>query len=161
MSIWFRLQVNSNQNGLYAVCYQMLKNSLEAEEVVQDSFIKLWQAKENGSKQTNAWLYQVARNQCLDILRRRQHEIKYQQYSLLNEKTIKTAYDELANSELSTQISNAIEELKEPYKSLIVLRELSQLSYQQLADVLNLSISQVKVYLSRARNMMKEKLINS
>jgi len=161
MNIWFRLQVNKNQNGLYAVCYQMLKNSLEAEEVVQDSFIKLWQAKEKGSKQPNAWLYQVARNQCLDILRRRQHEAKYQQYSLLETKNTNSAYDELANSELSKQISGAIEELKEPYKSLIVLRELSNLSYQQLADVLSLSISQVKVYLNRARNMMKDKLINS
>ena len=161
MSIWFRLQVNNNQNGLYAVCYQMLKNSLEAEEVVQDSFVKLWQAKENGAKQSKAWLYQVARNHCLDILRRRQHEIKYQQHSLLEAKVTKSAYDELANTELSKQISTAIEELKEPYKSLIVLRELSQLSYQQLADVLNLSITQVKVYLSRARNMLKEKLTDS
>ena len=158
MSIWFRLQVNNNQNGLYAVCYQMLKNSLEAEEVVQDSFVKLWQAKEKGTKQSKAWLYQVARNHCLDILRRRQHEIKYQQHNLLEAKVTKSAYDELANIELSRQISDAIEELKEPYKSLIVLREISQLSYQQLAEVLNLSISQVKVYLSRARNMLKEKL---
>ena len=60
MSIWFRLQVNKNQNKLYAICYQMLQDSLEAEEVVQDCFIKLWQAKENGTKQPKAWLFQVA-----------------------------------------------------------------------------------------------------
>ncbi len=161
MSIWFRLQVNKNQNGLYAVCYQMLKNSLEAEEVVQESFVKLWQAQESGKKQSKAWLYQVARNHCLDIIRRRQQEIKYQHYSLMQEKNTPSAYDELANTELSQQISTAIEELKEPYKSLLVLRELSQLSYQQLAQVLDLSLSQVKVYLSRARQMMKEKLTNS
>lgn len=159
MNIWFRLQVNTNQNGLYAVCYQMLKNSLEAEEVVQDSFIKLWQAKENGTKQTKAWLYRVAKNQCLDLLRRRQHEMKYQQYSLLDEKVARSACDELINAELSEHISLAIEELKEPYKSLIVLREISQLSYQQLADVLDLNVQQIKVYLHRARKALKQKLI--
>jgi len=159
MNIWFRLQVNNNQNGLYAVCYQMLKNSLEAEDVVQDSFVKLWQAKQKGNKQPKAWLYQVAKNQCLDILRRRQHEIKYQQHNILNEKIEKSACDELGNTELSEHISKAIEELKEPYKSLIVLREISQLNYQQLADVLDLNVSQIKVYLYRARQTLKHKLI--
>lgn len=161
MNIWFRLQVNNNQNGLYAVCYQMLKNSLEAEEVVQDSFIKLWQAKEKGVKQTKAWLYQVAKNQCLDLLRRRQHEMKYQQHGLLNQNVSPSACDELMNAELSEQISSAIEELKEPYKSLIVLREISNLSYQQLADVMDLSVQQIKVYLHRARNTLKQKLMDA
>ncbi len=160
MNIWFRLQVNKNQNGLYAVCYQMLKDSLEAEEVVQDSFMKLWQAKENGTKQSTAWLYRVAKNHCLDIIRRRVHEAKYQQHSLMDTQTARSACDELQNAELSNHISAAIDELKEPYKSLIVLREISQLSYQQLADVLNLNVQQIKVYLHRARNTLKEKLMD-
>ena len=160
MSIWFKLQVNTNKNGLYAVCYQMLKNSLEAEEVVQDSFIKLWQAKENGKKQSKAWLYQVAKNQCLDLLRRRQHEMKYQQHNKMNNEDVKSACDELINNELSDHISQAIEKLNEPYKSLIVLREISQLSYQQLADVLDLNVQQIKVYLHRARNTLKQSLID-
>jgi len=159
MNIWFRLQVNANQNGLYAVCYQMLKNSFEAEEVVQDSFIKLWQAKEQGKKQSKAWLYQVAKNQCLDLLRKRKHEQSYQQHSLLDEKVTRSACDELLNAELSEHISEAIEALKEPYKSLIVLREISQLSYQQLADVLDLNVQQIKVYLHRARKTLKQNLI--
>ena len=159
MNIWFRLQVNNNQNGLYSVCYQMLKNSLEAEEVVQDSFVKLWQAKERGKKQSKAWLYQVAKNQCLDLLRRRQHEMKYQQHSLLEERVARSACDELINTELSQHISDAIDELKEPYKSLIVLREISQLSYQQLAEVLDLNVQQIKVYLHRARKTLKQKLM--
>ncbi len=159
MNIWFRLQVSKNQNGLYAVCYQMLRDSMEAEEVVQDSFIKLWQANENGTKQPKAWLYQVAKNQCLDIIRRRQHQLKYQQHSLLETKYAKSACDELQNVELAGHISDAIESLKEPYKSLIVLREISQLSYQQLADVLDLNVQQIKVYLHRARYTLKQKLV--
>ncbi|MBL4659848.1 MAG: RNA polymerase sigma factor [Alcanivoracaceae bacterium] len=137
----------------------MLKNSLEAEEVVQDSFVKLWQAKERGKKQSKAWLYQVAKNQCLDLLRRRQHEMKYQQHSLLEERVARSACDELINTELSQHISDAIDELKEPYKSLIVLREISQLSYQQLAEVLDLNVQQIKVYLHRARKTLKQKLM--
>ena len=160
MNIWFRLQVNKNQNGLYSVCYQMLKNSLEAEEVVQDCFVKLWQAQENGKKQSRAWLYRVARNQCLDLLRKRQHEMKYQQHSLLANNTAKSACDELINAEISEHISTAISALKEPYKSLIVLREISQLSYQQLAEVLDLNVQQIKVYLHRARKTLQQKLMD-
>ena len=138
----------------------MLKDSLEAEEVVQDTFVKLWQAKENGKKQPKAWLYQVARNQCLDIIRRRVHEQKYQQQSLLDAQVGRSACQELENAELSDRISAAIEKLKEPYKSLIVLREISQLSYQQLADVLDLNVQQIKVYLHRARNTLKQSLMD-
>jgi RNA polymerase sigma-70 factor (ECF subfamily) len=138
----------------------MLKNSLEAEEVVQDSFVKLWQAKESGKKQNKAWLYRVAKNQCLDLLRRKQLEVKYQQHNMLNKQDEKSACDELINHELSEHISQAIETLTEPYKSLIVLRELSQLSYQQLAEVLDLNVSQIKVYLHRARKSLKQSLMN-
>jgi RNA polymerase sigma-70 factor (ECF subfamily) len=138
----------------------MLKNTQEAEDVVQDSFIKLWQAKENGEKQPKSWLYKVARNQCLDILRKKKHERSYQQHNMLSQVHEKSAYETLANSELGLQISTAIETLKEPYKSLIVLRELSQLSYHQLAEVLGLNVSQIKVYLHRARTTLKQSLLN-
>lgn len=136
----------------------MLQDSLEAEEVVQDCFIKLWQAKENGTKQPKAWLFQVARNQCLDILRKRKHELNYQQNNFLSDNVAKSACEELLNIELSEHILGAIDELNEPYKSLLVLREVGDLSYQQLADVMDLNVSQIKVYLHRARNTLKQKL---
>ena len=161
MNIWFKLQVNKHQNGLYAMCLQMLKNSQEAEDVVQDSFIKLWHSKQSGEKQPKSWLYKVARNHCLDILRRRKHEASYQQSQLLSANFAKSALDDLSNTELGQQIGDAINELKEPYKSLIVLREVSHLNYKQLSEVLGLNVPQIKVYLHRARSTLKKKLMKA
>ncbi len=158
MSIWYRLQVNKNQHGLYAMAYQMLGNELEAEDVVQDTFIKLWQRREQGGKYEKAWLYKVARNQCLDILRRRKHAVEYQIAKAVGSDVAQSASDHVLNEELSGEIGKAINQLEEPYKSLVVMREVNGLSYQVLADALDLSLSQTKVYLHRARKQLKENL---
>ncbi len=158
MSIWYRLQVSKNQHGLYALAYQMLGNQLEAEDVVQDTFIKLWQRKEDGGKFEKAWLYKVTRNHCLDILRRRKHAYEYQIAQAVGSDVAPSASDAVINEELSGEIGKAINLLEEPYQSLLVMREVNGLSYQVLADALDLSLSQTKVYLHRARKQLKESL---
>jgi len=158
MSIWYKLQVSKNQHGLYALAYQMLGNQLEAEDVVQDAFIKLWERREQGGKYEKAWLYKVTRNQCLDILRRRKHAYEYQIAQVVGSDVAPSASDEVINDELSGEIGKAIKELDEPYKSLLVMREVNGLSYQVLADSLDLSLSQTKVYLHRARKQLQKSL---
>jgi len=158
MSIWYRLQVNQNQHGLYALAYRLLGNQLEAEDVVQDTFIKLWQHRENGGKFEKAWLYKVSRNQCLDILRRRKHAHEYQIAQVAGSDVSPSATEVVLNDELSGEIGKAINQLDEPYQSLLVMREINGLSYQVLADALDLSLSQTKVYLHRARKQLKESL---
>lgn len=157
MNIWYRLQVSRNQHGLYAMAYQLLGDQLEAEDVVQDTFIKLWEQYESGKKLQKAWLYKVARNQCMDILRRRKHATEYQLMQAVGSDMVQFSIDkEVLNDELSCEIQQAITCLQEPYKSLLVLREINQLNYQTLADAMNLSLSQTKVYLHRARKQLKE-----
>ncbi len=158
MNIWYRLQVTKNQHGLYALAYQMLGNQLEAEDVVQDTFIKLWQRKEQGGEYEKAWLYKVTRNHCLDILRRRKHVYEYQIAQAVGSDVSPSASDAVLNDELSGEIGKAINQLEEPYQSLLVMREVNGLSYQVLADALDLSLSQTKVYLHRARKQLKESL---
>lgn len=158
MNIWYRLQVTKHQHGLYALAHQMLGNQLEAEDVVQDTFIKLWQRKENGGEFEKAWLYKVTRNHCLDIIRRRKHAREYQIAAVVGSDLAPSATDVVLNKELSGEIGKAINQLDEPYQSLIVMREVNGLSYQVLADALDLSLSQTKVYLHRARKQLKESL---
>ena len=158
MNIWYRLQVTKHQHGLYALAHQMLGNQLEAEDVVQDTFIKLWQRKEKGGEFEKAWLYKVARNHCLDIIRRRKHAREYQIAAAVGSDLAPSATDVVLNTELSGEIGKAINQLDEPYQSLIVMREVNGLSYQVLADALDLSLSQTKVYLHRARKQLKDSL---
>ncbi|MCF6300070.1 MAG: sigma-70 family RNA polymerase sigma factor [Proteobacteria bacterium] len=158
MSIWYRLQVSSNQHGLYAMAYQMLGDQLEAEDVVQDTFIKLWQRKEQGWPYEKAWLYKVTRNQCLDLLRRRKYASEYQLSQGVGADFYRSACDTVINDELSGEISKAINQLDEPYKSLIVMREVNGLNYQTMSLALDLNLSQTKVYLHRARKQLKQLL---
>lgn len=158
MNIWYSLQVSKHQHGLYALAHQMLGNQLEAEDVVQDTFIKLWQRKEKGGKFEKAWLYKVTRNHCLDIIRRRKHAYEYQIAAAVGSDWAPSATDVVLNNELSGEIGKAINQLEEPYQSLLVMREVNGLSYQVLADALELSLSQTKVYLHRARKQLKESL---
>jgi len=158
MSIWYRLQVNRNQHGLYAMAYQMLGNQLEAEDVVQDTFIKLWQRRQQGQSYEKAWLYKVTRNQCLDLLRRRKYAKQYQLSQGVGADFHRSACDAVINDELSSEINKAVNQLDEPYKSLIIMREVNGLNYQTMSLTLDLSLSQTKVYLHRARKQLKQLL---
>ncbi len=158
MNIWYRVQVTRNQHGLFALAFQMLKNRLEAEDVVQDTFVKMWEQKQAGGAVEKSWLYKVARNQCLDILRRRKYAQEYEMAQAVGSDIGIGPAEEALNETLSDEVAEALNQLAEPYKSLLVLREISGLNYKALAQTLDLSLSQTKVYLHRARAQLKERL---
>lgn len=106
------------------------------------------------------WIIRVARNACLDKLRQRQtraallseHFHDQDQYQLPDE-TIGEA-----SGDLKRQIETAIRELEEPYRSIVILREIDELAYDEIASSLVLPLNTVKVYLHRARKLLREKL---
>lgn len=158
MNAGYRLQVNRHQHGLYALALSMLGDRLEAEDVVQDSFVKLWQQRQQGTKPNKAWLYRVTRNQCLDILKRRKLQTEYQRQQTHLERHQPAADKMTDNKQLEKELEQAIGQLTEPYRSLLLMREVSGLSYRVLSETLNLNPSQTKVYLHRAREQLKQKL---
>ncbi len=141
-------------------CYA-LGSREEAQDVTQDVFIRLWDhwAQLDQSAVTG-WIIRVARNACLDKLRQRQSRT-----ALLNEHFQHAdRYEEPDQSlgedttELKRQIESAIRELEEPYRSIVILREIDELAYEQIASALTMPLNTVKVYLHRARKMLREKL---
>lgn len=158
MNVGYRLQVNRHQNGLYALALSMLNDRLEAEDVVQDTFVKLWQQRQQGKKPNQAWLYKVTRNQCLDILQRRKLQAEYQRQQTHLERHQPPADQLTENAQLTKMLGQAIGQLTEPYRSLLLMREVNGLSYRTLGEVLNLNTSQTKVYLHRAKQQLKQQL---
>ena len=98
----------------------------------------------------------VTRNECLDRLRRQRPQAEWDD-SLVEEGGPLT---EVQTSELARSLTLAIGQLKEPYRSLVVLRDVQQHSYQEVAQTMELSMSQVKVYLHRARKLLREQLVD-
>lgn len=161
MKLRFRRLVHKHQRQMFALAYSLLGNSAEAEDVVQEVFIKLWEHLSGLEKsRVKPWLLRVTRNACLDLLRRRRYSQAYA-VSVVNgghatETT--TPLDELTTSDLGHRLRDAIRELEEPFQSLIVLRELQDLNYHEIGQVLDLSDAQVKVYLHRARRKLRQAL---
>ncbi len=161
MSFRFRRLVREHQNRLFSLAAHLLGNTAEAEDVVQDVLVKLWQ---HGSgleaERIRPWCLRVTRNACLDLLRRRRYQMAYVSEAV-NGGAVKvetTPLDHLVSADLGQRLRAAIEQLKEPFRSLIVLREVEQCSYQEIGEILELSDQQVRVYLYRARRQLRNRL---
>jgi RNA polymerase sigma-70 factor (ECF subfamily) len=102
----------------------------------------------------------VTRNLCLDRLRRRHPTEEWDEWQQPADDsgTIPGPMQGLQTRELGEWLKHSINGLTEPYRSLVVLRDVQQHSYEEVANALELSLTQVKVYLHRARKQLREQL---
>jgi RNA polymerase sigma-70 factor (ECF subfamily) len=157
MSRKYRQWVKEYQDQAWSLARYLLKDAQEAEDATQDAFVKLWHNQDKiDPVRVKPWLMKVTRNGCLDRLRRRRDNVEFNEGHMAGEAS-GPVQDVLAN-ELGGWLKRAIEGLKEPYRSLVVLRDVQQHSYEEVAGMLELSLSQVKVYLHRARKELREQL---
>jgi RNA polymerase sigma-70 factor (ECF subfamily) len=156
MSREYRQWVSEYQDQAWTLARYILKDASEAEDATQEAFVKLWNNRNAIDKtRVKPWLMRVTRNHCLARLRRRRPEQEFQEYQSVEEQG---PLRDTERSELGAWLKNAIATLKEPYRTLVVLRDIQQHSYEEVAGVTELSLSQVKVYLHRARKQLREQL---
>ena len=157
MSRRYRQWVEEYQNQAWTLARYLLKDAQEAEDVCQEAFVKLWHHQDSIDKdKIRPWLMQVTRNGCLDRLRRRRPTEELLEWHHQDESP--GPMQGLQQHQTGQWLKRAIGGLKEPYRSLVVLRDIHQHSYEEVAVVLELSLSQVKVYLHRARKQLREQL---
>lgn len=150
----FRLAVDRHYKLVYQVAAGLLSDAAEAEDVTQETFTQYWQHGAE-AEHTKAWLIRVARNRCLDRLRRR-NRIEYREPESLPEAS--EHHDALAVAELdelTERLRCAVESLPEPQRSIVLLFSLKGMSGKDCAETLGLSVNQVKVYLHRARSRLR------
>jgi len=146
---------------VYSAAVYMLANTAEAEDVTQETFESLWRnIAEVSEEAAQAWLLRVAKNRCIDRLRRKHRQMETLPEETLCERAENTPEGFLAKANLSDWLKKAVARLPEPQKSLVVLMDLQQLSGAEAANALDLSETQVKVYLHRARKKLREYLQN-
>lgn len=158
----FREIVSQNQSFLYTVAYRFLGKAEDAEDVVQESFIRMWRNLSNyrAEVKLSTWLYKIVVNLCLDMLKsshRRQQKNSVdvsEQWNLYSH-----AVDhEVHARELHALIQEAASELTPKQKAVFVLRDLEGLQVEEVCDVLSMSAGNVKSNLYYARQQMSEKL---
>lgn len=147
-------------------CLSMLQNHTDAEEAAQDVFIKAYNnlPKFKGDSQFSTWLYRITANHCLDVLRKRNRRKTYSLDALIEAEgdsihrhfsTAAVADTQVENRDLTGKILST---LPSEYRTILTLREVDGLEYQEIADVLDCSLDAVKGRLSRARRQLQEKL---
>jgi RNA polymerase sigma-70 factor (ECF subfamily) len=157
MSKRYRQWVKEYQDQAWTVARYILKDDQEAEDATQEAFVKLWNHQDSIDPQSvRPWLMKVTRNGCLDRLRRRRQNMEFDE-SYMSADDSGPMQGASAN-EVALWLKRAIAGLKEPYRSLVVLRDVNQHSYEEVAGMLELNLAQVKTYLHRARKQLREQL---
>jgi len=157
MSRKYRQWVKEYQDQAWTVARYILKDAEEAEDVTQEAFVKLWNNQDSiDPDRVKAWLMKVTRNGCLDRLRRRRNNVEFDESYMTVEAS--GPMQDVSANETREWLKRAIGGLKEPYRSLVVLRDVNQHSYEEVAGMLELNLAQVKTYLHRARKQLREQL---
>jgi len=153
----FREQVLPLQDTLYRLAHSILHNREEAEDAVQESLIKLWTKREELEKLASIKFYalRITRNYCLDKIKLRKNivgEIDYLKIQSLSS----TPEQHLEIKNLITTIQDILKLLPEQQRVLVHLRNVEELSFEEIASITDLSINNIRVTLSRARKNINE-----
>ena len=146
--------VKLHSDKLYGFALGFLRNEEDANDIVQDVFEKLWiHRKSIEFGKAKSWMFTCAHNAMLNFLR------KKQRIQLMCDEKLPESLPRTINLFESNEVVNrAVSILPPVQKSVILLRDLEGYSYEEIGKILELSDSQVKVYLFRARNKIKKQL---
>ena len=146
--------VDEHSNGVYRFIVKNIRNTQDAEDIVQSAFEKLWVNRERVTPiKAKSYLYTVAYHQMIDVIRKENKKPTTNEFMEVNQVTHQTS------SELKQNLLSAINQLNPTQKSLVLLKDYEGYSYQEIGEIMNLSESQVKVYLHRARLFLKTQLL--
>lgn len=146
--------VNNYADRLLRFVVKSNGNRAEAEDIVQDVFEKLWTKRNKiNNENIKSLLFKMAHNQMIDQYRYNKVR-RLQITNRQNESTDK----EIKRIETKDMLENAFGKLSDQYRKLIMLRDYEGYNYEEIAKITDLSLSQVKVYLFRARKEMQQQI---
>jgi RNA polymerase sigma factor (sigma-70 family) len=156
----FEIDILPLSRTLYRFAFRFLSSREEAEDAVQEIFLKLWKMRDKLSEYNNirAFTMTMTRNHCLDRLRKKKMEF----FDDTRTDDIRTSdmnlEDRIENMEKFRIVMDIINDIPENYRSVIQLRDVDGYEYEEIAEKLKIDVSNLRVILSRARKMVREQL---
>ena len=158
------------EKKVYALTLRMCKNPADAEEAAQEAFLAAWQGLKffRGESSFSTWLYRLASNACVDLLRKEGRHQAAAGPSLNDEEVLLEIQDEAPSphalaeqAELKEQIEAGLASLPEEYREVLILREIHQQSYDEISEILSLDLGTVKSRINRGRKRLRKFLLES
>jgi RNA polymerase sigma-70 factor (ECF subfamily) len=148
------------KNELYRLALRITLNSAEAEDVVQDTLIKVWDKRDSWQEinSVEAFSLTICRNLALDRLKKKSNDnLSIEEESTEPVSATSNPLEQTLQNDRIDQVRRLINELPEKQRSCIQLREFEGKSYKEVAEVLGISEEQVKVNIFRARQTIKQR----
>ncbi len=167
----FEALVEKYKQPVMNVVQRMLRDPTEAEDLAQNVFVQVYKSasRYKATAKFSTWLFTIARNLCLNELRRRSRhpavsledsQTESEDHPARQYEDVKTfsPTENILQSELEQKVQQALSELPENQRAAIVLCRQDELSYDDISDVLGCSLSATKSLIHRGRETLKEKL---
>lgn len=161
--------VDFYKDKVFQLCYRMLGDRHEAEDIAQEAFLRAYVNIHTFqmNRKFSTWLYRIATNLCIDRMRKKKPDYfldaevagteGLDMYSQLPSDT-KLPEEELVNLELKERIEVEIQKLPDKYRSVIVLKYIEDLSLKEISDILHLPLGTVKTRIHRGRDALRKSL---
>lgn len=168
----FAQLMRANETRIYNLALRMTGNSEDAMDLAQEAFLNAWRGLKffKGDSAFSTWVYRLASNACIDHLRRAKRRQDISQPMPVDEENDSQPdipderfqpEHELERQELRQAVTNGLQQLSDEHRQVLVMREINGLSYQEIADVLDLEPGTVKSRIARARNSLRKILVDS
>ncbi|MGA7837280.1 MAG: RNA polymerase sigma factor [Ignavibacteriaceae bacterium] len=163
-SLKFEILIKQYKNNIYNYALYMMKNRMDADDITQEVFIKIWNNINNFNiKSAKSWILRTTHNLCIDYLRKRQTSQKREtnidsNINISGAGTLTDTEVRLRKNLLKDKIKQGIETLPDNLKSVFILYELQGFKYNEISETLSMPLNSVKVYLMRARKKLQEEL---
>lgn len=159
------------QDKLYRVCYRMLGNKHEAEDIAQEAFVRAFINIHtfDTNRKFSTWLYRIGTNLCIDRIRKKKPDYfldaevagtdglnMYSQIASTDE----LPEEEVLKMEMQDRVQYEISRLPDKYRAVIVLKYMEDLPLQEISDILEMPLGTVKTRIHRGREALRKQLSN-
>lgn len=161
----FEEVVEAQKNRVYTLAYYILGKPEDAEEILQEVLLRLWKNRRKvDAERLGPWLGRVTRNACYDRLRRRTSAGRDLVRAVESEQLERAPggdrdpEERATSADLVARITAELGQMAEPFRSVLILREIQELKYREISEILELPLNTVRVYLHRGRRQLRERL---
>jgi RNA polymerase sigma-70 factor (ECF subfamily) len=153
----FSIYVRQTSRKLYAFAYRILRNQEEAEDAVQEVFIKLWHLgnKLDTYRCIDALATTMIRNHCIDIVRKKRPSFT-DSYDDDQINSDVSPLEQMVKAETQDIIRKIIDRMPELYRNILIMRDIQGLEYDEIAEKTNQNVNTLRVNLSRARSLLRD-----